>query len=101
MMIPTDIWLTVVSYRDFYDLPRLIFIADEDLRYWILDNSFDDELDDYSSIYSVYFAGSQPEQAYAAFELHAGGEKGGVVEVVPTSHLKFDPTKRLTHKPVI
>lgn len=95
MIMPTGVWLTIVSYRDFYDVPRLMLAADPESRYWILDSSFDDEQDEYSAAYSVYFAGRQLEQANAAFDFHAKGDKREVRGTVPITHLKFDPTKRL------
>lgn len=69
--------------------------TDHESKYWILDSSFDDEQDEYSAAYSVYFAGKQLEQANAAFDLHAKGDKGEAVGTVSIAHLEFDPTKRL------
>jgi hypothetical protein len=94
MMMPTGVWLTIASYRDFYDLPRLILAADQESRFWILDSDFDDEQDEYSANYNVYFVGHDPEQARAAFELHAKGTKEVMVRVVHNTQLEFDPTKR-------
>lgn len=94
MMMPTGSWLAIASYRDFYDLPRLILATDQESRFWILDSDFDDEQDEYSANYNVYFVGHEPEQARAAFELHANGTKGSAVGVVHNTQLEFDPTKR-------
>lgn len=94
MMMPTGVWLTIASYRDFYDLPRLILAADQESRFWILDSDFDDERDEYSANYNVYFVGNEPGQARAAFELHAMGTKGTVAGVLHNTQLEFDPTKR-------
>ena len=94
MMMPTGSWLAIASYRDFHDFPRFILAADQDSRFWILDGGFDDELDDYSANYDVYFVGHEPEQARVAFELHAKGNKGSVVGVVHNTQLEFDPTRR-------
>lgn len=94
MMMPTDSWFVIASYRDFHDFPRFILATDQESRFWILDCGFDDELDDYSANYGVYFVGHEPEQARAAFELHAMGTKGSAVGVVHNTQLEFDPTRR-------
>lgn len=93
-MMPTGVWLTIASYRDFYDFPRLILAADQESRFWILDSDFNDEQDEYSANYNVYFVGHDPGQARAAFELHAKGTKGAVAGVLNNTQLEFDPTKR-------
>lgn len=94
MMVPTDVWLTVVSYRDFYDIPRLILVADQQSKCWMLDCSFDDDRDEYSTSYNTYFVGYESDQAQAIFERHAKGATGEVVGIVPVMDIEFDATKR-------
>ncbi|MDR6841007.1 hypothetical protein [Pseudoxanthomonas sacheonensis] len=94
MMMPTGSWFTIASYWDFHDFPRFILATDQESKFWILDCGFDDELDDYSANYDVYFVGRELEQARAACELHAKGTKGSAVGVVHNTQLEFDPTKR-------
>jgi hypothetical protein len=94
MMMPTGVWITIASYRDFHDFPRLFLAVDQESSFWILDSEFDDERDEYSAGYNVYFVGHEPSQARAAFELHAKGAKGVVAGVLLNTQLEFDSTKR-------
>lgn len=93
-MLPSGEWLTIVSYRDFYDFPRLTLVANRESKFWILDSDFDDEQDEYSDNYKVYFLGNDSSHAMEAFDLHAKGARGGVVGVVPAFQIEFDATRR-------
>lgn len=84
----------IVSYRDFYDVPRLILAMDECSRYWIFDCGFDDELDDYPSDYRVYFIGNDLNAAEEAMTMHVQGVMASIESVVPVASLEFDSSKR-------
>lgn len=86
----------IVSYRDFYDVPRLILAMDEAARYWIFDCAFDEELDDYPSEYEAYFAGDDLQRAERVLTLHLQGVKSPRVGIVPVVSLEFDQSKRHT-----
>jgi hypothetical protein len=94
MMMPTGVWITIASYQDFHDFPRLFLAVDQESSFWILDSEFDDARDEYSADYNVYFVGHESSQANAAFELHAKGAKGAVTGVLHSTQLEFDSTKR-------
>lgn len=69
-------------------------VTDQESQYWIFDSSFDDDRDEYSMAYSVYFVGNQSEQASTAFDLHAKGKKGNEIGSLPIAAIEFDLTKR-------
>ena len=96
MTVPFNEWLAIVTYRDFYDVPRLILATDERARLWIFESKFDDELDDYSSDYVIYFAGWEDEAAQSAFARYAdtGVPPDGGASNVPVKLVEFDQTRR-------
>jgi hypothetical protein len=94
MMVPTDTWLEIISYRDFYDVPRLILASDQGSNFWVLDSCFDDTIDEYPDSYRVYFLGCDAQQAKTTFEAHAKGDKEELSGLVPLAQLQFDATKR-------
>lgn len=93
MKLPTT-WLTIVSYRDFYDIPRLILASDRDQRFWVLDSTFNEDQDEYSTSYSIYFAGNDLDQARAKLECLAQGGSSDASQVLPISSFEFDGTNR-------
>jgi len=95
-MLPFNEWLTIVTYRDFHDVPRLILAADEHVQFWILDSQFDDGADDYSPQYAVYFAGRELDSAQLAFRRHAGSGAGirESAASVSVKEVEFDQTCR-------
>lgn len=92
--IPINEWLEILSYRDFYDVPRLVLAQDGKSGFWIFDSSFNDDLDEYVESYEIYFSGFDINLAKKSFEEHARGERGKVVNVVLVSSCQFDLTKR-------
>lgn len=93
-MMPTGVWLEIVSYRSFWDVPRFILAADPSSGFWILDGGFDPAQDEYSDRYRIFFAGTGREQARAAFEAQASGDIREVIGIVPVTSVEFDSTKR-------
>lgn len=85
---------TIVSYRDFYDVPRLLLAVDKASNYWIFDCAFDDKSDDYPPNYNIYFAAKELEEAQEAISLYLEGAKLPLVGVAPIGALEFDQTKR-------
>ena len=96
MMAPFNEWLAIVTYRDFYDVPRLILATDERAHFWILDNQFDDDADAYSPDYAVYFAGREAESAQVAFARHAasGASTKDFAASVSLQQVEFNQTRR-------
>lgn len=85
---------TIVSYSDFYDVPRLLLAVDGTSNYWIFDCSFDDKVDDYSPDYNIYFAAKELEEAKASMSLYMEGTRLPLVGVASIGALEFDQTKR-------
>lgn len=86
--------MRIVSYRDFYDVPRCILAKDDGGEFWILDCVFVDEVDDYSSHYAMYSVGRDEQGASEAMHEHLAGRTGTVRCRIEVSRLNFDPTKR-------
>ena len=85
---------TIVSYRDFYDVPRLLLAVDEASNYWIFDCAFDDKSDNYPPNYNIYFAAKELKEAQESIALYMEEAKLPLAGVVPIGALEFDQTKR-------
>lgn len=94
MNIPLGLTLTILSYRDFYDVPRLILAGDQRAGFWILDCPFNDATDDYSQTYAVFFVGHDLPMARSVFETWSRGRSGLSVGVIGVDHVRFDDTRR-------
>ena len=94
MKIPPGISLKVVAYREFYDVPRLILASDLDARFWILDCPFDDEADEYSKTYSVFFVGHDLLESKRLLESWPNHPRGHGVGSVEVDRVRFDSTRR-------
>ena len=94
MNIPLDSLLSIVAYREFYDVPRLILAGDKSENYWVLDCSFDDGGDDYSPSYAVFFVGHDVTASREAFELWSRAQTGLYVGVIEVDSVRFDDTRR-------
>jgi hypothetical protein len=96
MTVPMDEWLTIVSYRDFYDIPRLILAVDKAEKYWIFDSKFDNDIDDYSLEYVVHFAGQKLQEAQSVFKRCADVARISDDDAtsVPVQLVEFDQTRR-------
>lgn len=93
-VFPFDTPLAIVEYRDFRDVPRVILVAGGP-GYWMLNASFDDELDDFSPDYALSFAGSDREQARTSFDRVCKGQMtADVVDRIACGRVEFDPTRR-------
>ncbi len=94
MNVPFDIPLTIVAYRDFYDVPRLILACDKDANYWIFDSSFDETFDDYSSSFEVSFIGTGPSMESLVLDSWLSRGRGLSVGKIALGRIKFDDTQR-------
>ena len=103
-IVPHDRWLAIVTYRGFYDVPRLILATDYESRFWLLDNAFDDELDDYAPDFVVYYAGRDLRAADEALDRLGKGDSTGLAAPIarhPVAHVNFDETRRNRLKLVV
>ena len=83
----------ILSYRDFYDVPRTFVVTTPD-GLLVFDSPFDDELDDYRPEYTVHFLPwSEARRLHDPWDtLTNGAERRGQV---PTVDVAFDETRRL------
>jgi hypothetical protein len=91
-------WIDVVTYRGFYDVPRVILAKTVGSGFWILESAFDDETDDFADCYRIYNAGEDEAGARACFERHLQGMVGALVGEIPVARLLFDDTQRAAFK---
>lgn len=89
---PNSTWLTVVAYRDFHDVPRLVLAMDEAARSWIMDCRFRDDVEEYSDSYDVFYLGQGAGHA-AALDEHVARPAGEHVGKVQVSNVEFDATR--------
>lgn len=82
-------WIEI-SYREFYDVPR-VFIAVFGGTTYIFDCPFDDAMDEYPDHYNVYVLEDDTmlHGSWEGIDAH-----GQLVGVVPVSSVAFDETKR-------
>lgn len=94
MKIPRGILLKVVAYREFYDVPRLILASEQGAGFWIFDSPFDDEADEYSQTYSVFFVGHDLLESKRLLETWSNHPRGPAVGSIELDRVRFDGTRR-------
>src|SRR5688572_9320712 len=85
-------WLPI-RYAEFYDVPRAFAIEHEG-DVLVFNCPFDDEADDYATLYRAYRI---PDTSLAALEhlsLNAMVEQGRPIGSVAAEAIRFDPTLR-------
>lgn len=90
---PDNAWLTIVAYRSFHDIPRLVFVMDEAARSWIMGCRFRDDIEEYSDSYDLFYLGKGADHA-AALDEHVTRPTGKQVGVIPVGDVEFDATRR-------
>jgi hypothetical protein len=82
-----------INYRDFWDFPH-IFILTDGGRTYLFDCPFDDVVEDYPDEFHVYLM--PPLAAEEIAGSWVGLYRKAIAELgrVPTSAVRFDPTKR-------
>ncbi len=94
-MLPAfDQWLRIVKYRDFWDFPHFLLVADPQSNHWIMDAQFDEERDDYAVDFLITNAGSDPAAAALLFERIAAIGMTADAVPLPVSSVRFDDTRR-------
>jgi hypothetical protein len=84
-----------ITYRDFYDVPR-IFLASHQGILFLFDCEFDDDVDDYPDVYKVFVM-----PALERRDLHGSWERLSqsatrYLGEVPVNLISFDETRRRT-----
>lgn len=85
-------WLRF-RYRDFYDVPRCIFVDYRGTPY-LLDCLFDDHADEYSSEYIVYRLPAIAIAEIDSDDWTRVSSFGARIGTVPVCDVTFDPTRR-------
>lgn len=85
---------TILDYRGFYDVPRLMLAEDERNVRWIFECLFDDTLDEYSVSYSIYPVGAEESSATSVLQRHYDDPPATAIDALPVSRFRFDPTAR-------
>lgn len=86
-------WLPI-EYREFYDVPRLLTVADDMGRVFMLDCPFNDEKDDYEDFYRVLLVRDDDLPRLPESDWRPVLERSRYVGVIPISRVVFDPTRR-------
>lgn len=92
--IPVHDRFTILAYRGFYDVPRLMLAEDERNVRWIFECLFDDTLDEYSVTYTVYPVGAEEPPATSVLQRHYDDPPANAIDALPVSRFRFDPTAR-------
>jgi hypothetical protein len=86
-------WAEIISYRDFWDVPR-IFLARHEGRVFLFDCPFDEDREDFADSYQVFLmpelAADALSGSWVGLSRQAVRHLGGV----PVAQVTFDPTKR-------
>ena len=85
-------WLPI-TYRDFYDVPRLV-VVEWRADLYLLDSPFDEALDDYADIFPVYRLPPDARGAVAEDSWAALPPLGEVVGQISVGDVRFDSTRR-------
>ena len=86
--------MTSFLYVDFYDVPRTIVLRFQN-RWFLLQSTFNDELDEYEQEYSIHPLPDsfEPVQSGSPWKF-LGGLELNCVAKVPITSVQFDRTKR-------
>jgi hypothetical protein len=85
-------WLPI-TYRDFYDVPRLIVVEWRGDLY-LLDSPFDEDLDDHADTFTVYRLPADARDAVAEASWAALPRSGEAVGQIAVQAVQFDSTRR-------
>jgi hypothetical protein len=81
------------TYRDFYDVPRIIVLTHREQKL-LLDCKFDDSLDDYPATYKLYILNPQVDEDSQTSWASMPSRAVRYVGEIPVSQVVFDHTKR-------
>lgn len=87
--------LAIVTYRDFFDVPRYVLAQDAHGHLWVLDCPFDETTDDYAQHYSLYDAGTHLDSARSVFEAMEAAALT-LIDTTPVDDVRFDESRRST-----
>jgi hypothetical protein len=92
----TSVFLDVKKYSDFYDVPRLMLVADLHFNAWVFFSDFDDLIDDYEKSCSVYpvYAGKMGDNYDLREFFKNYRSMGRACLTIPLAQVKFDEIVR-------
>jgi hypothetical protein len=85
-------WLPI-AYRDFYDVPRLVVVEWHGDLY-LLDAPFNEDLDNYADVFTVYRLPADARDAVAADSWEGLPRSGETVGQIAVENVMFDSTRR-------
>ena len=84
---------TRITYRDFYDVPRMFIIRHRGMQL-LFDSEFDDSIDDYSDTYKVYvLPGLSDDELRGSWE-HLSDKSTQFLGVLTVIEVVFDSSVR-------
>ena len=89
---PAGRW-TPITYRGYWDFPRIFLVADGGQTY-LFDCAFDEELEDYPDDFRVFLMPPLAEEELAGSWAELFQRATAELGRVPTSAVRFDPTRR-------
>ena len=87
---------TILDYRGFYDVPRIMLAKDEQNLCWIFECLFDDSLDEYADTYTAYLVGEEGIPLSLVLQRHYDDPPVNAQCVLAVSRFHFDPTTRVS-----
>jgi hypothetical protein len=88
----TSEWLTI-RYRGYYDIPRMIVVK-KDRSLFLLDCPFDDSIDEYPSVFTIYRLPPDLESQLDNMSWERLGSLGERLGQIPVELVEFDTTRR-------
>lgn len=89
LCVSEEIWIPF-DHREFYDYPRVVVVEIDATRF-VLDSPFDDALDDYVRVYTVWRTSTDFPLSGSWVDVTSGGEKIGEIKIREDL---FDVTRR-------
>ncbi len=83
---------TSFKYRDYYDVPRAVVLVLQDHRCILLDSKFDNALDEYEDVYTVYVLHHEADLSGSWVQL--AGLASHILGHVPVADVRFDVSCR-------
>lgn len=89
----TDVIWLPIKYREFYDIPR-IFLVDYQGSSFFFDCPFDENLDDYPDVFTVYRFPNELRDQVESLPWKDLSNRLEKIGIVPIDKIEFDATKR-------
>ncbi len=84
---------TRITYRDFYDIPRMFIIRHRGMQL-LFDCEFDDSVDDYPDTYKIYVLPNISDDALQSSWEYLPDKATCFLGILPVTGVVFDPSLR-------